>query len=152
VQVEEQKKHQEQEYVVHGQRSWNWLLANIKGSFSQTESKSMQGVFEYASATWAMKLEDMARLERTERMMVRLMCGVHLNNRAELNNRFGIECITDVIRRSRLRWFGHVEIKDSDDWVSACRSFEVNGVRYRGRGRKTWDECVKKDLVELGLH
>jgi len=38
------------------------------------------------------------------------------------------------------------------DWVSACRSFEVNEVRDRGKGRKTWDECVKKHLVELGLH
>jgi len=29
-------------------------------------------------------------------------------------------------------------------------SFEVNGVR--DRGSKTYDECVKKDLVELGSH
>jgi len=57
-----------------------------------------------------------------------------------------------VLRRSRLRWFGHVQRKDSDDWVSVRRSFEVNGVEDRGRGRKTWDEFVKKDLVELGLH
>jgi len=41
--------------------------------------------------------------------------------------------------------------KDSDDWVSACSSFEVNGVRDRGRDRKTWGECVK-DLIELCLH
>jgi len=41
--------------------------------------------------------------------------------------------------------------KDSDDWVSASRSFEVNGVRDRGSGRKTWDECVNKDLVELQI-
>jgi len=39
-----------------------------------------------------------------------------------------------------------------DNWVSTCRGFEVNGVRNRGRDRKTWNECVKKDLVELGLH
>jgi len=45
-----------------------------------------------------------------------------------------------------------VERKDSVNWVSGCRSFEVNGVRDRNRGRKTWNECVKKDLVELDLH
>jgi len=45
-----------------------------------------------------------------------------------------------------------VERKDSDDWVSACRRFEVDGVRDTGRGMKTWDECVEKDLVEQGLH
>ena len=54
----------------------------------------------------------------------------------ELNCRLGIEFVTDVIRRSRLRWFGHVEHKDSEDWVSACRSFEVMGMRSRGRGRR----------------
>jgi len=31
-------------------------------------------------------------------------------------------------------------------------SFEVHGVRDKGRGRKTWDDCVMKDSVELGLH
>jgi len=36
--------------------------------------------------------------------------------------------------------------------VSACISFEVNGVRDRGRCKKTWDECMKKDSVEMGLH
>jgi len=50
----------------------------------------------------------------------------------------------------RLQWFGHVERKDSDDWVLACRSFEVYGVRYKGRCRKTLDECAKKDLFKFG--
>jgi len=67
-----------------------------------------------------MTVEDMARLEKTERMMVRWMCGIHLKSRmasAELNSQLGIKCIIDVVRRSRLWWFGHVERKDSDDWV-----------------------------------
>jgi len=57
-------------------------------------------------------VEEVAALERTERMMVSWMCGVHLNCRtasAELNSWLGIECIMDVVRRSRLQWFGHVE-------------------------------------------
>jgi len=28
-----------------------------------------------------------------------------------------------------------------DEWVSAFRSFEVEGVRDIGWGRKIWDEC-----------
>jgi len=93
----------------------------MKGSFSQSEMKSIQGLhaecLRDASETWAVKVENMARLGRMERLMVRWMCGVHLKSRkasAELNSRLGIECITDVVRRSRLRWFGHVERKDSD--------------------------------------
>ena len=34
---------------------------------------------------------------------------------------------TEVVRRGRLRWFGHVERKSEDDWVSACRNVVVAG-------------------------
>ena len=53
---------------------------------------------------------------------------------------------------SRLRWFGHVEHKSGDDWVLACRNVVVAGVRCVGRGRKTWRDCVRDDMEELGLH
>ena len=36
-----------------------------------------------------------------------------------------------------------------------CRPVEivvVAGVRCAGKGRKTWYECVKDDMKELGLH
>src|SRR5258706_18233 len=45
--------------------------------------------------------EDMQRLERTERMMVRLMCGVTLRDRKrseELLSRLDIEGISEVVR------------------------------------------------------
>ena len=45
-----------------------------------------------------------------------------------------------------------MERKSGDDWVSACRNMVVAGVRCAGRGRKTWRECVKDDMDELGLH
>ena len=34
----------------------------------------------------------------------------------------------------------------------AYRNVMVAGVRCLGRGRKTWRECVKDDMDELGLH
>ena len=64
----------------------------------------------------------------------------------------GVESVAEVVRRVRLRWFGHVERKNRDDWVLACRNVVVAGVRCAGRGRKTWRECVKDDMDELGLH
>ena len=66
----------------------------------------------YGSETWPMKAEDMQRLKRTERMMVRLMCGVSLKSN-DLNKRLNVEAVTDVIRQGRLRWFGHLERKDT---------------------------------------
>ena len=38
-----------------------------------------------------------------------------------------------------------------DDWVRACQRVEVDGKRSRGRGKKTWRECVVEDLKVLGL-
>ena len=31
-----------------------------------------------------------------------------------------------------MRWFGHLERRSVDDWVSACRKVEVAGVRCNG--------------------
>jgi len=47
----------------------------LKGKVYRT---CVQSVMVYGSETWAMKAEDMQRLERTERMMIRWMCGVRL--------------------------------------------------------------------------
>jgi len=60
----------------------------------------------YASETWAVKGEDMARLARTEGVTVLWMCDVRVKSSVELNSRLGIECITDVVK-----WFGHVKEK-----------------------------------------
>ena len=83
-----------------------------------------------------MKVEDKQRLERAEKMMVRWMCGVNLKNRItseELRNRLtSIEAVTEIVRRGRLRWFGHVERKVDDDWVKKCTKVEVVGKVGRG--------------------
>ena len=68
------------------------------------------------------------------------MCGVNPSDRkanVELLSRLGIESISAIVRRGRLRWFGHVERKEPDDWVSACRSMVVECVKDRGRGRQS---------------
>jgi len=117
-------------------------------------SACVQCVMTYGSETWAMKVEDMQRLERTEKMMIRWMCGVTLKDRkssVELINKLGIESVCDRVRQGRLRWFGHVERRDADDWVSGCRNLKVEGARGRGRGRKTWKECVADDMRRLNL-
>ena len=102
-----------------------------------------------------MKKANLQSLERTERMIVRWMCGVSLKDRkrsVDLYSLLGEQSIDVVVRQGRLRWFGHVERKSEDDWVSACRNVVVVGVRCAGRGRKTCYECVKDDMKALGLH
>ena len=86
---------------------------------------------------------------------MRQMCGVTLKDRKsseELRHRIGIENVADVIRRGRLRWFGHVERKEDNDWVKACQTLEIDGNRGKGRGKKTWRQCVDEDMKILKLN
>src|SRR5437867_9204670 len=101
-----------------------------------------------------MKVDDMKVLVRTENSMVWWMSGVTLKDKRsseELRRGLGIVGVDRVVRHGRLRWFGHVERKEADDWISECRTFEVVGGVRKGRPRKTWMECVKEDMKECGL-
>ena len=87
-------------------------------------------------------------------MMIRLMCGASLKTKIsnnDLNKRLNVEAVTDVVRLGRLSSFGHLERKDSNDWVSSCRNFEVVGAKRQSRPRKTRGECVIGDMKSLGL-
>src|SRR6266536_3105193 len=86
--------------------------------------------------------------------MIRTMCGVSLRDKITsvmLRERMGVEAIGVVVKRNRLRWFGHVEMKDDCDWVKGCSVLEVEGPKPRGRPKKTWVEGVKRDMREMGL-
>ena len=101
-----------------------------------------------------MNAEDLDRLGRSERMMVRKMRGVSLNDRKhsdELLSRSDIECVKDKIQRARLRWFGHVERREENDWVKKCTRMNVTGLVGRGAPRKTWRSCVKRDMKAVGI-
>ena len=112
----------------------------------------VQSVMVYGSETWALKASETQQLVRTERMMVRWMCGVSLRDKKtslELLDRLAIVGVEERVRRCRPKWW-HIERKSADDWVSKCRQLEVEGLRGRGRSRKTWMECVD-DMGRLNL-
>jgi len=108
----------------------------------------------HGSETWPMKVEHELKMNRIEMSMIRWMCGVKLNERKkseELRELLGLEPVSLIIKKSRLRWFGHVERKDDNDWIKRCITWEVEGIRQRGRPKKTWWDCVKNDVESLGL-
>ena len=73
--------------------------------------------------------------------MVRWMYGVSLKNRKQTEDFYSlsiIQSVAEVVRHSILRWFGYLEHKSVDDWVSTCRNVEMAGVECRGR--KNWGE------------
>ena len=40
----------------------------------------------------------------------------------------------------------HVAQKDKNDFVKGCIDYKVEGVRRRGRPKKTWSDVVKKTV------
>ena len=66
----------------------------------------MCSVLLYGSETWALRIEDMNKLKRAERGMIRIMCDVNPKLRKpseELISRLGIDPVSDLVVRSRLK-------------------------------------------------
>ena len=52
-----------------------------------------------------------------------------------------IQCVTDVVRPGRLRWFGYLEGNSEDNLETYNRNMEVmDGGEMSGQGRKTWGD------------
>ena len=92
--------------------------------------------------------------ESTEMRMLRWMMGVTMKDKIrseEIRRHAGVERIHDVMRRNRLRWYGHVKRKDGDDWVKSCMDFEFDGTRGVGRPMNSWEGTVKDDLAAMNI-
>jgi len=66
----------------------------------------------HGSETWPVKVEHELKLNRIEMSMIRWMCGVKLNERKkgeELRELLGLKPVSLMIKKSRLKWFGHIE-------------------------------------------
>jgi len=94
-----------------------------------------------------MKIENELVIQRAELRIIRWMCGVKITDSSRVVSweKPGIDYITTVIQRYRLRWYGHVLRKDKNDGVKKCVDYEVEGVRPRGKPKKTWIEVTEKD-------
>jgi len=84
--------------------------------------------------------------------MARWMCSIVLKSRMtseELRHRLNIKSVSDVVRRSRLRWFRRIKRKHDGDWVHNYQKLKVKGGKVgKGRSRKTWLKSVKGDIMK----
>ena len=99
------------------------------------------------------KKEDVNRLQKTEMRMIRMMCGKTLGDRCrneDLRKEVNVKDIEDFLREHRLRWFGHVERRDTRNMTRRVSEL-VDGERSRGRPKKSWNELVKEDLKKLNI-
>ena len=86
--------------------------------------------------------------------MIRWICPAKLRDKVPseaLRSRLGLGSIENALRRGRLRWYDHAQRMDSDTWSRKVNKTIVTGNNSRGRPRKTWLQCIKKDLAVKGL-
>ncbi len=58
--------------------------------------------------------------------------------------------VVEWVKRSTLRWFGHIERMDKEDFVKVYLS-SVEGPNKRGRPLGTWEDRVKEYVSERGV-
>ena len=72
----------------------------------------------HVSGTWPMKVEHELKTNSTGMSMIRWMCRDKLNERKkseELRKHLGLDPVSLMIKKCRLRWFGRVERKNVND-------------------------------------
>ena len=97
---------------------------------------------------------DEVRLRGVQRRMIRMMCWMRLVDRVStdvLQDKVGVVKIEDIIIQSRLRWYGHVMRGNINSQIYEVMELEIIGKRKKGRPKKSWEECVKKDLERYDL-
>ena len=87
--------------------------------------------------------------------MIMRMFEVKLKDRTNtlgLMERLGLkESVLEVVRRSGLRWMGHVLRREDEDPIKMAWELDENDARGRGRPKMTWKDNVKREARKCGL-
>ena len=109
----------------------------------------------YGSETWCLRENEMEILRRTERAMVRAMCGAKLMEKKRTGDLMEMlelkETMVQMAKANRVRWYGHVLRRDDGHVLRKALEFEVKGKRKHGRPRKTWKMQVEKESRSVDL-
>ena len=109
----------------------------------------------HGSETWCMSENELAILRRTERAMIRAMCGVRLMDKKKTNDLMDMlgleESLEQRAKANGVRWYGHVLRRDEGHVLRTALEFEVDGRRKRGRPKKMWKKQVEEESKKVGL-
>ena len=95
----------------------------------------------YESETWCIGLNEIGILQRTERSMVRNMCGVKSMDKKTTKDVMQMldlnETMDQLANTNSVRWHGHVLRKYKNNLLRRAKDSKVKGTRKRGRPKKT---------------
>ena len=111
-------------------------------------------LYLYGNKTLCLRENEMAILRRTEKAMIRAMCGVKIIEKRsqELMSLLGVKDTLDgLARASGLRWYRRVLRRDNGDVLRRVLDFEVAGRRGRRQPNMTWKRQVEEHINQIGL-
>ena len=97
---------------------------------------------------------DSNKLDAFHHKCLRKVLGVTYLDRiknSEFLERTKQQKLNEIIRKRRLRWFGHVARMNEERFPKRVLVWETTGKRRPGRPRCSWKQNVSKDLKDLGI-
>ena len=107
----------------------------------------------YGMETVAVTKAQESKMEVAEMRMLRFSLGLTRLDQVRnetVRNRLNVGKLSDKLRESRLRWYGHVQRREEAYVGKRVMSLTV-GRRRRGRPRRRWKECIAEDSRAAGV-
>lgn len=111
-------------------------------------------ILTYGSETWTLSNRMKKKLEATEMKYLRRVKGSTLMDKVrntQIREELEIKPVTEFVEKRQLSWWGHLQRMDRDRPVRQVWEARMTGKRNRGRPKETWDDTVRKTLIEKGL-
>ena len=127
------------------------VSAGMKGKVYKTV---VRPAMLYGLETVALRKRQVAELEVAETKMLRFSLGVTKMDRIRneyIRGTAHVRCFGDKAREARLRWFGHVQRRDSEYIGRRMLRLELPGRRPRGRPKRRFMDVVKEDMKVVGV-
>ena len=101
----------------------------------------------YESKAWCPKENEKAILRRTERIMVRAMCGQKVVYRKTTEEQMDVLGLRKTINRlaiaNGVKWYGYVLKNDDNSVLRVALDLDVSDKGKQGRPKKTWKKEVE---------
>ena len=130
-----------------------WKRSNLSKSTKIRIFKSnVIAVLLYGCESWRMTKGDEAKLDTFQslRRLLKIYWPMRLSNE-EVHRRGNTEIISELVRKRRWTWIGHVLRMSSSCLPRVALTCAPEGKRKRGRPKETWRRTVEKERMALGF-
>ncbi|KAK3535526.1 hypothetical protein QTP70_016797 [Hemibagrus guttatus] len=126
------------------------ILARIKGKVYRTV---VRPAMLYGLETVSLRKRQESELEVAELKMLRFSLGVTRLDRIRneyIRGTAHVGRLGDNVREARLRWFGHVQRRESEYIGRRMLDMELQGRRQRGRPKRRYMDGINEDMKLVG--